>query len=456
MSDAGFQLALEATGYLGSWEWDVARDRVHADTRLAAFHALPARRGAAGLPIAGVLARIQPDDRARVAARLDEARAACGTLETAYRIRRPDGGIAWISLRGRCQGDAEGRVIRVSGIALDITARKAMEDALRDSETRTRLALEAADIGVWESSVDLVRQQWDARTRILLGYEAAGEPSYGGFLDQVHPDDRDGIATEIADVLAGEGRTLDSQYRVVARGGQHWVNVRGRLVGGEAGPRFVGTIRDITPQKVAEERGALLANELNHRIKNTLAVVQSIVNQSLRRAVTPEEASEAIGDRLAALARAHDLLTRTSWSAAPLRTMVESAVSVLGDHSSRVILEGPDVWLRAKAALAFAMAMHELVTNAAKHGALTNEAGRVTVRWRRSGEAEAALLAFEWIESGGPPVAPPAQAGFGSKLMKGLARDLGGEGCADYPPEGLRWTLIARLAAIEEPSSSSG
>ncbi|MDP1027062.1 PAS domain S-box protein [Sphingomonas sp. KR1UV-12] len=451
-SETRFQLALGAAGFLGSWDWDIAADKVYADPHFAEFYSVPPEQAAEGLPLATFVAGIHPDDRDWVGARIAETVATCGEFAEDYRLQRPDGRVSWVATRGRVFCDDEGKPTHFPGVAVEITERRAMEDALRASEAGTRLALDAADMGIWQTALDLSDQQWDSRTRVLLGHDADEDVGFDSFLDRVHAGDRDRVQAEISAALGCATESLDMQYRVLDRkGGQHWVHVRGRIVGDGGGPaRLVGTIRDITPQKAAEEQSALLAKELNHRIKNTLAVVQSIVSQSLRRADTPEQARDAIGERLGALGRAHDLLTQTSWMAAPLRSVVEGATQVDGRATSRVSAEGPEVRLKAKAALAFSMALHELTTNAMKYGALSTEWGAVAVQWRTTVEAGARALEFRWIETGGPPVTVPERSGFGSRLMKGLARDLGGEGQADYQRSGFRWLLNANLEAIEE------
>ncbi|HEX8447572.1 MAG TPA: PAS domain S-box protein [Sphingomonas sp.] len=213
-----------------------------------------------------------------------------------------------------------------------------------------------------------------------------------------------------------------------------------------------GTVtRDFRERKRAEQQLQMLNHELSHRLKNSLAVVQAIVSHSLRTVATPEEAREAIGERLAMLARAHDLLTQTNWTGAALRAIVEGAVAATGVEDARFRIAGPDLTLNARAALALAMALHELSTNAIKYGALSNEHGRVEITWSLSGDDGDAILQFQWQEVDGPNVNPPTRSGFGSRLIgRMLASDLGGEGIARYDPSGLSWTLAAHRAVIED------
>lgn len=203
--------------------------------------------------------------------------------------------------------------------------------------------------------------------------------------------------------------------------------------------------RDITERKRAEEQRTLLINELNHRVKNTLATVQSLAMQTLRSTGSSEEARELFDARLGALARAHDLLTAQNWECASLREVVTRALAPFRTEAERVAFDGPDVDLSPKQALALSIALHELATNAAKYGALSNEAGRVDVSWALAGEH----LQLVWRESGGPMVAPPTRTGFGSRLIeRNLARELGGDARIDYRPEGVVASITTPLDAV--------
>jgi two-component sensor histidine kinase len=205
-------------------------------------------------------------------------------------------------------------------------------------------------------------------------------------------------------------------------------------------------VQDVTDRKLAEARQRLLLDELNHRVKNTLAVVRSIAGQTLRGGRTLAEARDALAERLRALAEAHDLLTGSGWRGAGLRALAEAE---LGPYAGRASAEGPDLTLGPKAALALGLALHELATNAAKHGALSVPGGRVEVAWGLEGDANERVLRLGWRELGGPPVAATSRHGFGRTLIEqGLRHDLGGEVALEFRPEGLACELRVPASAV--------
>lgn len=192
----------------------------------------------------------------------------------------------------------------------------------------------------------------------------------------------------------------------------------------------------------------LLINELNHRVKNTLATVQSIVTQTLRSGGAPLSTRDTLTARIVALSKAHDVLTNEQWSGADLGEIVSQALQPfrLGLGEERVITEGPKVRLEPKTAIAIALALHELATNAVKYGALSASGGRVEFEWRLSKGRTARELTATWREVDGPRVTPPTRAGFGTRLIeRGLAADLNGEVRIDYPIDGVVCTIRARL-----------
>ena len=218
----------------------------------------------------------------------------------------------------------------------------------------------------------------------------------------------------------------------------------------DASGAVVGAINmlvDITERKRSEDQRHLLVNELNHRVKNTLATVQSIAAQSFRRE-SESDSYRWFEGRLVALSEAHDVLSRENWEAAPLHDIIAQVVAPLEDEErQRFAIEGPLVRLRPKVALSLAMVLHELCTNAAKYGALSNgSSGRILIQWRLSGDDDARILHLRWQETGGPAVATPLRKGFGSRLIEqGLARELGAEVRLIYAVEGVVCEIDAPL-----------
>ena len=204
-------------------------------------------------------------------------------------------------------------------------------------------------------------------------------------------------------------------------------------------------------RRQAEDHQRLLINELNHRVKNTLATVQAIAFQTLKGDISLEEARSRFEARLLALSRAHNLLTERNWDGAPLDRIVADSTEHLGQD--RVEAEGEPIWLAPRAALALALAFHELGTNAAKYGALCGQQGRVGISWRVEGD----VLRLEWKETGGPRVSEPAGRGFGSRLIeRGLGSDLGGEARLHFEPDGLRCVIQASLEAVQAREAEDG
>jgi two-component sensor histidine kinase len=201
-------------------------------------------------------------------------------------------------------------------------------------------------------------------------------------------------------------------------------------------------------ERRAAEHQRVLINELNHRVKNTLATVQSISAQTLRTADTKADAREALEMRLLALSRAHDVLTRESWEGADLVEVIEKALEPYqSSGESRVHITGPHVRVTPRMSLALAMAMHELATNAVKYGALANKTGTIEVSWELQNGVAPPSLTLRWIEAGGPPVVAPRRRGFGSRLIeRTLAHDLDGQVAITFPPTGVVCTVDAPVA----------
>lgn len=205
---------------------------------------------------------------------------------------------------------------------------------------------------------------------------------------------------------------------------------------------------DVTDKVLADRRQRLMIDELNHRVKNTLATVQSIAMQTARSTPDPARFAETFQARLLALSHTHDLLTRSHWEGADLRAILQHETEA--HEPSRVLLNGPPVYLPPAAALSLGMVFHELATNAAKYGALSGPEGRVFVDWSIA-DQRARRLALRWQERGGPPAAPGQHKGFGSRLIqRNVRHDLAGEVRTDYSPEGLEVEISIPLDEADQ------
>jgi PAS domain S-box-containing protein len=416
----------------------------------AAVERLNGVTAAAALADPGVLyGQILPDHRDRVMAAEAEAIAGGSVFDVEAPMRRPDGEVRWFRLSSAPRPQPDGRVVW-DGFEIDITERKAAEAALRESEARFRLAARAVQGIVYD--VDLLTGAvWRSEgLERVVGIRHEDAPTSAAWWHaRVHPDDAAQVKRTGSELQDGATSHLDSEYRVRHVDGL-WVYLHDRsyVLRDENGRavRLIGVSTDITGRKQAEEHQRLLLLELSHRVKNTLAVVQSLAARSLSGERTLEQAREDFSKRLRALANAHSLLTASEWREAGLRAVVEAE---LKPYANRATLAGPDLALLPKAALTFALVVHELATNAVKHGALASGDGRLEVAWevvRPPGQPTA--LRLTWRERDGPAVPMPSRRGFGRTLVEqSLKHDLGGEVAMEFRPDGLRCELTIPAGA---------
>jgi PAS domain S-box-containing protein len=230
-------------------------------------------------------------------------------------------------------------------------------------------------------------------------------------------------------------------------GSEFWATIFVSPVCDAAGAavQYFVSVHDLTEHRREIARSKMLIDELNHRVKNTLATVQSIISQALRRPAEPEVILESIESRILALARSHDLLTRENWEGVGLHDLVSIALhpfEVVAEHAERFTLTGENLRIPPKTTLALAIALHELSTNALKYGASSNDTGWIEISWTLVRHADADRLVLRWRERGGPPVAEPTHKGFGSWVIeRGLTHELGGVVELDYLEHGVVCTI---------------
>ena len=375
-----------------------------------------------------------------------------------HRHVRADGTEIWLSnivSVGRSEG---GEAEYVLILAQDIAARKETERALIRAQSDLRMLLDSAADGFYCVDRDGKTTLCNAAFLRMLGFEREEDVLGRDMHELIHRslpegfshsrDDcpvlrtaRNGTHAHVTDehFLRRDGKGLPVEYwaRPVVREGQ----IQGAVC----------TFVDATGHQQSQARQQLMNREMAHRMKNTLAMVQAIVGQTLRRAGSTKDAIHAINQRLAALGHAHTALTRTRWGNASIMEVIEGAIAAHRAEAGRIRMNGPKMDLGAKAVLAITLALHELSTNAAKYGALSGDTGTVTIDWSVTGGAADSRFRLSWTERGGPPVSPPQQKGFGSRLIAdSIGADLKGEAKLAFDARGVTWTLDAPLTAITQ------
>jgi PAS domain S-box-containing protein len=319
--------------------------------------------------------------------------------------------------------DALGNLIGAVNMLVDLGER-------RLNEQRLASIVESSDDAIVSKDLNGIISTWNRGAERIFGYKASEivgksiltliPPSHHSEEHQILSRIRNGERIEHYETVRRrkDGSAIDISLTV-----SPLRDVQGRIIGASK------IARDISERKQLQAQQALLVGEMKHRIKNTLATVQAIATQSMRH--VPRGDWGAFVNRLQALASAHDLLTHENWNRASLHDVVRQVVMPFDPQ--RFDIDGPRIWLSASYSLTLVMALHELATNAAKYGALSNESGRVRICWRVSGEGPGSVVAMAWQESGGPPATPPDHKGFGSMLLE---RTLD-KSAAHYGPDGF-------------------
>jgi PAS domain S-box-containing protein len=399
----------------------------------------------------GWLDAVHPEDRPAAEAAFLSSNAEQRDYRVEFRVRRADGAYRWAIDAAAARVAADGTYLGYVGSVIDIDERREAEKRLAFHEEQLRLAIDAGEIGMWD--VDLISDTmfWPPRVKQMFGISPDVPVTLDDFHAGLHPEDKGRVSAEFSTALDPLLRAVyDTEYRTVGRedGIVRWVAAKGRGIFDEAGRciRVIGTAIDITNRKHAEAHQRLLIDELSHRAKNLLAIVQSIAHQTMRGIGSPDEMRTSFEGRLGALGAAHSILTQERWESAPIARIITDTISSIAD-TKRVNIDGPDLMLPPKTAVSMAMAIHELSTNALKYGALSTDVGTVQVRWSTSNDR----LALQWRERGGPPVKTPERRGFGTRMIqRGLAAELGGTVDIDFAADGLVCRVEAPIPATSK------
>ena len=487
------QAAALETGVIGFFTWDACDRTVSADKHFARFFGLDPAALAAGLPQARIAERIHPGDRAAVTEVCTVALRSLGDFAKEFRLVHPDGSLRWVMVRSHCYEAAARRPLRYTGTAVDVTAAKEAEAALRRAnevlearvaertraltEANARLRTEAAERERVQRALQQAHQMETVVAHLPIGAGLVapsgriivGNPEFRRLLPRAvipsvdrtargnwlgwGPDGRPVAAEDFPAARALRGEVaLNVDFLHREPGGQGcWRRISGIPIPGDDGSVIAAlvVIVDVHQEKLASERQMLLTREVDHRAKNMLAVVQAALR--LTQAPDTESFIRAIEGRIAALARAQTLLAADSWSGADLHRLLHGELSAFlgGSGGPCAVIEGPRLVLPPGAAQPFAMAIHELATNAIKYGALSRPTGRLAITWSM---AEEERLRLRWEESGGPATGgAPRRTGFGSRVLAGTLRDqLGGQVGMAWRDEGLACDIELPLARLRQ------
>lgn len=362
---------------------------------------------------------------------------------------------------------ADGTLLAVSVTFRDMSERQAMRKALARNQARLEAALESVPLGIVEYDPQARVSVWDARASSFLGLDPAPTTlTLEEVIGFVPDDDRPALQRAIAkaeDPVTG-GR-FTTEHRVIWHDGTvRWIAIDGRYEfdgqGADAKPVFaVGIIADVTARKQQEQQRDVLVGELRHRVRNTLAIIQAMASQTVRASTDLASFGTAFTARLRAVAAAHDLISSSYFAtedvgSVAMRDLLTAQLSHLGaEDDGAFVFEGPDLKLDGTVANALGLIFHELATNAAKHGALSRNGGRVRIAWNPVSDPDTGHFRLTWHEENGPPISAPGKTGFGTTLIAGsVAQFDGAQIETDFAETGLRVTMILPRTGPVEPA----
>jgi len=392
---------------------------------------------------------VPAEDQPAVLSVIDTAVRSKSVFNLEHRVVRLDGTVGWVQSRAVPLLDEAGEIIEWFGAAADVTARHRAEEALRDSEERLRVLIEGVPQLLWRAD-DRGSWTWSSPQWTQFAGLSEAESRDRGWLTAVHPADRK--AAEAAWLAARENEQFEVECRIRNAETSNY-----RWFQGRATPRvdtqgnfveWLGTFTDVHDLRALQEHQRVLLSELQHRVRNLLAVIRAIAARTAANSEAVEDFASHLEGRLASLARTQVILTRSPGGSVDLESMVREELLAQAAQEAQVDIDGPTVELSAKAAEFLSLAIHELATNALKYGALAKPDGRIKIRWKTRRRDKLEWLTFHWTESGvSVATASPRRSGFGTELIElRIPYELKGEGQLSLVPGGMRCEITFPMA----------
>jgi len=445
LAERDAQLAIAGKiALVGSFTFDIGSGKMQVSQGYAAIHDLP--EGTVETSRTDWRARVHPDDLPRLDANLQrDIDGRRSEHHCDYRIIRPGGEIRWIEARSFISYDRDGAAQRIAGANIDVTKRKKAELALAERTLQLALAGKAGLVGSYSYDTNTESMQVSDGYAAIHGLpEGTTEIARSRSQANVHPEDRVRLDALRRQAFQERKTEQSMEYRIVRDGDIRWIESRRFISYGNDGraQRVIGVSIDVTERKRAEEQQQLLIAELDHRVKNVLATVSAVAAHTMDASGSMADFVAALDGRLRSMASTHELLSHRQWRGIPLADLLQRELAPYAT-SDNTEIGGPEVMLTAEAGQAMAMVLHELVTNAAKHGALSTREGRVSVRWYQplNGGGRNRLV-IEWQESGGPSVETPSKSGYGTGIIADLLPyELGGRVDLAFASDGVQCRL---------------
>src|SRR5262245_1257804 len=448
LKDSNDQLRLALDGAeLGVWSVDSITGRFESDARDRQINGHDPQ--APPRTLAEVRALVHPDDLQNLDALFAASARTGSSYKAEYRLaavprHKATGRERWVVVEGTVVRGADGRPARLLGVTRDITERKKAELTLAERTMQLALAGKAALVGSFAYDLDAERLQISEGYAAIHGFpDGTTEIAHSEWQLGLLPEDRVRLEEIRSRCFRERLNEYSADYRIVrSQGDVRWLDARCFVSYHADGrpKRIVGVNIDVTERKRAEEHHRAMNAELDHRVKNVLATVSAIITQTQEASSSLADFVGGLDSRIKSMARTHELLSHSNWRGVSLPDIVRRELAPYAAGNAEI--DGPSVTLKAEATQAMAMVLHELTTNAAKHGAFTNRSGRVVLRWWWLQNGSHGPLAIEWQEIGGPPVLAPSRSGYGTSIVRELIPyELGGKVDLAFAAEGLRCRL---------------